>query len=305
MLIAIDHGNKQMKTVHKVFASALTESDTRPPFGDDILEYRGKFYSLSGSRIPYLRDKTIDGRFFILSLFAIAYEIEAAGAYSPDEIMDVQLAVGLPPAHWGTQAAKFEGYFLGKDVLSFTFKGKPHDIYINEAVCFPQAYAAIIPIYNRLRDMAKAVVVDIGGYTVDYMPLKHGKEDISAYDSLENGVIFLYNNIKSKVNADLDLLLEDSDIDSILNGATSDFDEAVVLLVEKRAQAFVDDLVGKLRERMIDLRVGKTVFVGGGSILLRRQIGACDKISSAVFVDEITANARGYEVLYRASKTRR
>jgi plasmid segregation protein ParM len=305
MLIAIDHGNKQMKTVHKVFASALTESDTRPPFGDDILEYGGKFYSLSGSRIPYLRDKTIDGRFFILSLFAIAYEIEAAGAYSPDEIMDVQLAVGLPPAHWGTQASKFEGYFLGKDILSFTFKGKPHDIYISEAVCFPQAYAAIIPIYNRLREMPKAVVVDIGGYTVDYMPLKHGKEDTSAYDSLENGVIFLYNSVKSKVNADLDLLLEDSDIDLILNGSTGDFDEAVMLLVKRRAQSFVDDLVGQLRERMIDLRVGKTVFVGGGSILLRRQIEACDKIGSAVFVDEITANARGYEVLYRASRARR
>jgi plasmid segregation protein ParM len=305
MLIAIDHGNKQMKTVHKVFASALTESDTHPPFGDEILEYRGKFYSLSGNRIPYLRDKTIDERFFILSLFAIAYEIEVAGAYSPDEIIDVQLAVGLPPAHWGTQARKFEEYFHGKDVLSFTFQGKPHDIYISEAVCFPQAYAAIIPIYNRLREMPKAVVVDIGGYTVDYMPLKHGKEDTSAYDSLENGVIFLYNSVKSKVNADLDLLLEDSDIDLILNGSTGDFDEAVVLLVKRRAQSFVDDLVGQLRERMIDLRVGKTVFVGGGSILLRRQIEACDKIGSAVFVDEITANARGYEVLYRASRARR
>jgi len=305
MLISIDHGNKQMKTGHKVFTSALTESDTRPPFGDDIMEYKGKYYSLSGNRIPYLRDKTIDERFFILTLFAIAYEIEAAGAYSPDEIIDVQLAVGLPPAHWGTQSKKFEGYFLGKDVLSFTFKGKPYDIYINEAVCFPQAYAAIIPIYSRLREMAKAVVVDIGGYTVDYMPLQHGKEDISAYDSLENGVIILYNSIKSKVNADLDLLLEDSDIDLILSGSTGDFAEAVVLLVEKRAQSFVDDLVGKLRERMIDLRVGKTVFVGGGSILLKSQISACDKIASPVFVDEITANARGYEVLYRASKAGR
>lgn len=305
MLIAIDHGNQQIKTAHKVFISALTESDTRPPFGDEILEYCGKYYSLSGSRIPYLRDKTIDARFFILTLFAIAYEIEAAGAYAADEIMDVQLAIGLPPAHWGSQARKFEDYFLGKDVLSFTFKDKPYDIYINEAVCFPQAYAAIIPIYNRLREMAKAVVVDIGGYTVDYMPLKYGKEDTSAYDSLDNGVIFLYNSIKSKVNADLDLLLEDSDIDLILNGSIGGFDKAVVQLVEKRAQAFVDDLAGKLRERRIDLRVGKTVFVGGGSILLRRQIDACDKIGSAIFVDDISANARGYAVLYRASKARR
>ena len=43
MLIAIDHGNKQMKTIHRTFTSALKESDTRPPFGEDVLEYKGKF----------------------------------------------------------------------------------------------------------------------------------------------------------------------------------------------------------------------------------------------------------------------
>ena len=53
---------------------------------------------------------------------------------------------------------------------------------------------------------------------------------------------------------------------------------------------------------MIDLRSGKTVFVGGGSILLRKQIEACSKIGPALFVDELSANTRGYELLYRASK---
>lgn len=38
MLIAIDHGNKQMKTIHsKPFVSGLVESITRP-FGSNILE---------------------------------------------------------------------------------------------------------------------------------------------------------------------------------------------------------------------------------------------------------------------------
>ena len=45
MLIAIDHGNKQMKTIHsKPFVSGLMESITRP-FGSNILEYQGKFYT--------------------------------------------------------------------------------------------------------------------------------------------------------------------------------------------------------------------------------------------------------------------
>ena len=77
MLIAIDHGNKQIKTVHtQPFTSGLIQGDT-PGFGTDCLAYQGKYYTLTDQRIPYRRDKTEDERFFILTLFAIAYEIEA------------------------------------------------------------------------------------------------------------------------------------------------------------------------------------------------------------------------------------
>ena len=65
MLIAIDHGNKQIKLHNgKVFTSGLRESDARPPFGDNILKYKGKFYTISDKRIPYMRDKTVDDVLF-------------------------------------------------------------------------------------------------------------------------------------------------------------------------------------------------------------------------------------------------
>ena len=41
MLVCIDHGNKQIKTTSRTFTSGLMESDTRPPFGDNIMFYRG------------------------------------------------------------------------------------------------------------------------------------------------------------------------------------------------------------------------------------------------------------------------
>ena len=76
MLIAIDHGNKQVKTVHgNAIVSGVQKSKTRP-YGRDILKYGGSYYTLSAQRIPYQKDKTTDERFFILSLFAIAEEIE-------------------------------------------------------------------------------------------------------------------------------------------------------------------------------------------------------------------------------------
>ena len=87
MLIAIDHGNKQIKTVHtQPFTSGLIQGDT-PGFGTDCLAYQGKYYTLTDQRIPYRRDKTEDERFFILTLFAIAYEIEAMGRYSDTSLL--------------------------------------------------------------------------------------------------------------------------------------------------------------------------------------------------------------------------
>ena len=58
MLIAIDHGNKQVKTVHgNAIVSGVQKSKTRP-YGRDILKYGGSYYTLSAQRIPYQKDKT-------------------------------------------------------------------------------------------------------------------------------------------------------------------------------------------------------------------------------------------------------
>ena len=97
------------------------------------------------------------------------------------------------------------------------------------------------------------------------------------------------------------MLLDESDIDAILKEIPTEYDESVIRIVQEQAQLFINDLFGKLRERMIDLRSGKVVFVGGGSILLRKQIEVSGKIGTPIFVDEISANTKGYELLFKAA----
>ena len=65
------------------------------------------------------------------------------------------------------------------------------------------------------------------------------------------------------------------------------------------AQEFINDLFSTLRERMLDLQYCKVVFVGGGAILLKRQIETSGKVGTPFFVPKINANADGYEYLYR------
>ena len=53
MLIGVDHGNKQIKTVHcNPFVSGVKQSVTRP-FGQNVLRYQNTYYTLSTERIPY------------------------------------------------------------------------------------------------------------------------------------------------------------------------------------------------------------------------------------------------------------
>ena len=299
MLIAIDHGNKSVKLPRgDPFVSGLVESEVAP-FGKDVLKYRGRYYQLSDHRIPYHRDKTEDERCFVLTLFAIAREINAAGRYTAGTIQ-VQLAVGLPPAHFGAQHQAFTSYFLGRGPVSFVFHQRPYSILINDVACFPQSYAAAVTILPTLQNEPRALVLDIGGFTADYLQLRNGEGNLAVCDSLESGVISLYNKIISKVNAEYDMLLDEEEIDAILLKQKAPSVPDIGRIVERQAQDFVNDLFSTLRERGLELKTGKVVFVGGGSILLRRQILASGKIGSALFVEDVRANAKGYELLYQA-----
>ena len=168
--------------------------------------------------------------------------------------------------------------------------------------CYPQSYAAAITVFQTLQSSPKALIIDIGGFTADYLLLRNGEGDLSVCDSLENGVILLYNRIKSRVAAEQDLLLDETEIDAILLGRDSGQSDAVSQIVRQQAQEFVSDLLSSLRERMLELKSGKVIFTGGGAVLLRQQIEASDKVREPVFIEDIAANVKGYQLLYQAER---
>lgn len=299
--IPLDHGNRNMKTAEEVFTSGLVESDLKPVLGE-YLEYNGKYYSLTGERIPYMRDKTLDDRFFILTLFGIGKELERRTQPQKDTIYQVELPVGLPLKHYGALFEKFGQYFVRPGVQRFTFNKREYLVQITKAAVFPQDYAAAMTIYPQIAAYNRVVTVDIGGFTLDYLLLREGRPDLSVCDSLEKGVITLYNRIISRVSSDFDMLLEDKDIDTIILGKNSDYSDSVIRLVKQMTKQYVDDFLGALRERGIDLKTGCIVFIGGGAKLLREYLENTDKIGKCVFVEDICANAKGYEILYQVAE---
>lgn len=301
IIVPIDHGNRNLKTEQHVFTSGILESDCKPVLGE-FLQYNGRYYTLSEQRIPYMRDKSSDERFFILTLFGIVMEAERQRINAENTILQVELPVGLPPKHYGALYKKFRDYFMNRGRQCLIYKGREYQLEIADAAVFPQDYAAAMTIYPKISTFNKVTTVDIGGFTLDYLLLRGGRPDLSVCDSLEKGVITLYNTIISRVNSEYDILLEDADIDSIIKGEKTDYDMQVIRMVQEMTKTYVDDLLGTLRERSIDLKTSCVVFIGGGALLLREYLENSDKVGKCVFIEDICANAKGYGLLYQVQK---
>lgn len=132
-----------MKTKHHTFTSGLQEYSLEPKFGGETLFYGDTYYTLTNKRTNYLRDKTIDSRFLVLSLFGISYELGDLQIDASNQLVELDLLVGLPPAHYKAQYQDFEQYFMQNNrEYGYKFNGKDQYICIKEARAYPQALAA-------------------------------------------------------------------------------------------------------------------------------------------------------------------
>ena len=295
MLIAIDHGNHACKSVHFNFVSGLAQHSVRPPMVDEVLEYNGEFWTLSGQRLPYRRDKTRDESFFILTLFAIAKELTFAGPLPSAEKVD--LAVGLPPEHYGLLKDKFRDYFKRNQSVQFIYNDKPITIMIRDVFVYPQAFAAIAPQKSQLKHHLRLFLVDIGGYTTDVLLLRQGKPDMQFCRSLETGVITMNNDIIRRVGALHDMQIEDEHISAVLAGKETILPEEVKDTIRKSAEQHAINILNQLRELKVDLRSNPAVFIGGGSALFRDYLEKSPLVASASFVESVNANAIGYQAM--------
>ena len=112
----------------------------------------------------------------------------------------------------------------------------------------------------------------------------------------------MYNRIIQRCNGEYDILIDEEQIDAVLKDQQSDLSGGMKKLIKSEAENYIDSIVSALRERAIDLRSVRPIFVGGGAMLLKPYILNNSRIgSAAIVVDDIGANAKGYEILYRQS----
>ena len=140
-IIAIDHGYGNIKTANTVTPTAITAYDSPPVFTGNILEYEGRWYRIGEGHKEFTPDKAIDEDYYLLTLMAIAREL------NQEHITEayVHIACGLPLRWVSTQRETFREYMLKKKSVRFKFNGTEYRIRITGCTVFPQGYAGMSP----------------------------------------------------------------------------------------------------------------------------------------------------------------
>ena len=92
MVIGIDHGYGNMKTANRCFPSGVTRYEKEPIFQNNLLVYNGMYYQIGEEHKEFCAEKTQDEDYYVLTLAAIAKEMEGKGMNQAK----VHLAAGLP-----------------------------------------------------------------------------------------------------------------------------------------------------------------------------------------------------------------
>ena len=74
-IIGVDHGYGNIKTANCCFPTGVESSDTEPTFKNDLLIYQGRYYQIGVGHKEYAAEKVMDEDYYILTLAAIAREL--------------------------------------------------------------------------------------------------------------------------------------------------------------------------------------------------------------------------------------
>ena len=294
IIIGIDHGYAVMKTAHCSFQAGVVAYEHRPFSMENVLELEGKYYVIGSGRQPLQKDKTKTENYYLLSLAAIAKELQARGA---DANATVVLAVGLPLTNFGREMNNFRRYLMQADgPVSFFFEQKAYSITIQDVKVFPQGYSAVL-MQPELLDEPSVIVADIGGWTVDLMQIDNRMTNAATCRSLELGVIRCIDEIAEQVRRSLGYTMTASQIESALRGDLERLDIRVHDIVKMEAEKHVRKILSAIQESGMDYRAMPTIFLGGGANLLKSHVPAGVGLCRPFIQGDEKLNAKGFERL--------
>ena len=296
-IIAVDHGYGNMKTANTVTPTGIKAYETEPIFTGNILEYNGIYYRIGEGHKEFIPDKAMDEEYYLLTLMAIARELNV---FSIREA-DVHLAAGLPLTWIRNQREAFRSYLLQNPEVHYRFNGKEYHLRFAGCSLYPQGYPAIV---NQLRNFKGTnLLADIGNGTMNILYINNKKAQESRCWTEKLGVNQCMIAAKNAVLDKFGVKIEESTVEQILRFGTADISAPYLDCISSIARQYVAELFSTLRKYEYNPDLMHLYVVGGGGCLIRN-FGTYDK-SRVTIIDDICATAKGYESLAYMSLKRR
>ena len=289
MVIGIDHGWSHMKTRNHCFVSGISEIESEPIVYEHILEYNGKFYRIGGDRLKVQEDKVSNDNYYLLTLPAIALEMDTRGVREAH----VVLAVGLPIGRFGAEKKAFIGYLSKNKMVRFRYEKKKYTVFIDRVLVYPQCYGAIV---SKLPEMnGQEFVVDIGSWTVDTLKVIDRSPDESSSGSDPNGIITCMRKIEEQCVKQMNTKIDEYAIREVMIKGDANLDRAYVDLIKNELTKYTKSVFRIIVEQGVNVKTTPITFVGGGAALMKRYGGIEQRNIS--YIEDVRANAIGYETL--------
>ena len=292
MIIGIDHGYGFIKTAHTEFVTGIAYFDDKPATQNNCILYNGKYCVVGGTRQPVMIDKTENDNYYIMTLAAIAKEMELIKTTKAK----VTLCAGLPLQYFSTQQKKFAEYLKKNKTVKFQFEDKNYGIEIEKVMLFPQGLAAVSSL-SSVDFNGTVYLIDIGSNTIEIVPLVNGEPNMNELNTLAlAGVIKAYKMVNKAIAPIYNIELSETQIMDVILDRKSTLPDAARNIVENALKEYSKLIVDSLLEHQISIQLSKCVFIGGGATVIKKYSNLTS-LPNINFVDEIHANAIGYEKL--------
>lgn len=294
-IIGVDHGYAAIKTAHCVFSTGLTAYSHEPYTRQSVLEYEGKWYVCGTGRQPVQREKMANDTYYLLTLAAIAMELERRRL---PRRCTVALASGLPLTSYGRQKGGFKKYLLrSPQPVKYRYEGESYEVTVEGIWLYPQGYSALAMHPDLIAGEPSFLLMDIGGWTVDMMRLDNGSASAGTCRSLELGMIRCLDEAREQVLRDTGLSLTDAQIERVLSGQPCSMDEEARGVIERQGRQYTEHLLSAAMEAGFDLKALPVVMLGGGACVAARNLRESDRLCRVIPLTDSRINAAGFERL--------
>ena len=211
---------------------------------------------------------------------------------------DIEILAGLPQKWYDAQLNDFRDYLTKeKGLIHFKFEGETYNIRIVGTKIFEQGYAAFMTSDNAEKYFDSEVcVVDIGGGTMDIIPVVNGNMQFDSCKIDKRAALWLVGSIQEKLETELYHTVSDETIIKyMIDGnvelpCKNKYEE----IMKRELVKYCKQVYTILAQHRINTELIPIIFVGGGSVILKN-FNTCNPNNKDEYITDIRANAKGFK----------